>query len=180
MSFLQLNENDSASMYIKHSFQLGKFVVNDEPLDVDYMLIHPDFKTGFGKYEGQFQWQWDEKQGVARSDKAELIADGYNRAFAARVYIKGRGVYLWQRFSKLEGQSFDDAISAAWKDKEDGKVPCFKYEGSEKVSLGNGAKGYVAKLSYVKWVDKPADFDNIVEDQVDSQGDNNEDDLIPF
>ena len=46
MSFLQLNENDSASMYIKHSFQLGKFLVNDEPVDVDYMLIHPDFKTG--------------------------------------------------------------------------------------------------------------------------------------
>ena len=35
MSFLQLNENDASSMYIKHSFQLGKFVVNDEPLDVD-------------------------------------------------------------------------------------------------------------------------------------------------
>ena len=180
MSFLQLNENDSASMYIKHSFQLGKFVVSDEPLEVDYMLIHPDFKTGWGQYkDGQFLWEWDKTQGVARSDKAELIADGYNRAFGARVYIKGKGVYVWQRFSKLEGQSFDDAISAAWKDKEEGKVPCFKYEGSEKISLSGGAKGYVAKLSYVKWVDTPADFDNIVDDQADSQGDDLEDG-IPF
>ena len=79
MSFLQLNENDGASMYMKHSFQLGKFVSNDEPLDVDYMLIHPDFQTGWGKYDGQFEWQWDNKQGVPNDNKAELIADGYNR-----------------------------------------------------------------------------------------------------
>lgn len=180
MSFLQLNENDASSMYIKHSFQLGKFVVNDEPLDVDYMLIHPDFQTGWGQYkDGQFMWEWDEQQGVARADKAELIADGYNRAFGARVYIKDKGVYLWQRFSKLEGQSFDEAITAAWKDKVDGKVPCFKYEGSEKISLAAGAKGYVAKLSYVKWVDMPEDFNNPAEAQVDNKDDELEDG-IPF
>ena len=37
----------------------------------------------------------------------------------------------------------------------------------------------VMLLSYVKWVDKPADFDDVVEDQVDSQGDDLEDG-IPF
>ena len=179
MSFLQLNENDGASMYMKHSFQLGKFVSNDEPLDVDFMLIHPDFQTGWGKYDGQFEWQWDDKQGVPNGNKAELIADGYNRAFGARVYLKEKGVFVWQRFSKLECQSFDDAMSAAWKDKVDGKVPCFKYEGSEKISLSGGAKGYVAKLTYVKWGDMPDAFNNPSEGNNDEPEDTLEDG-IPF
>jgi hypothetical protein len=179
MSFLQLNENDASGMYIKHSFQLGKFVVNDEPLDVEYMLIHPDFQTGFGRFSGQYEWVWDDKQGVPNDNKSELIADGYSRAFGARVYLKDKGVYLWQRFSKLECQSFDDAMSAAWRDKVDGKVPCFKYEGSEKISLASGAKGYVAKLSYVKWVDMPEDFNNPSKAQVDNKDDELEDG-IPF
>jgi hypothetical protein len=70
-------------------------------------------------------------------------------------------------------------MSAAWKDKVDGKVPCFKYEGSEKISLSGGAKGYVAKLSYVKWVDMPEDFNNPAEAQVDNKDDELEDG-IPF
>jgi hypothetical protein len=118
-------------------------------------------------------------QGVPNGNKAELIADGYNRAFGARVYLKEKGVFVWQRFSKLECQSFDDAMSAAWKDKVDGKVPCFKYEGSEKISLSGGAKGYVAKLTYVKWVDMPEDFNNPTEAQVDNKDDELEDG-IPF
>jgi hypothetical protein len=179
MSFLQLNESDGASMYIKHSFQIGKFVSNDEPLDIDYMLIHPDFKTGWGKYDGQFEWRWDTQQGVPDDNKADLIKDGFNRAFGARVYLKDQGVFVWQRFSKLECQSFDIAMSSAWKDKVDGKVPCFKYEGSEKISLAGGAKGYVAQLSYVKWVDMPEDFENPTEAQVDNKDDELEDG-IPF
>ena len=66
---------------------------------------------------------------------------------------------MWQRHSFFEGQAFDEAVSACWKDKVEGKVPCFKYVGSERVSLKRGASGFKAKLEYVKWVDKPADFD---------------------
>ena len=105
-SFLQLNESEGNSLYIKHSFAMGKFVTNngegDEPLQFEHLLIHPDF---------------------------------------------------------LEGQAFDEAMGSCWKDKVEGKVPCFKYLGSEKVSFSGGASGFKAKLEYVKWVDKPADFD---------------------
>ena len=162
-SFLQLSEGEGNSLYIKHSFAMGKFVTNsgegDEPLQFEHLLIHPDFETGYGKYDGQYQYVWDQQVGVRPDNYKQLVEQGYKRAFSARVYIKDKGVYLWQRFSFLEGQAFDEAMGSCWKDKVEGKVPCFKYVGSEKVSFSGGASGFKAKLEYVKWVDKPADFD---------------------
>ena len=78
----------------------------------------------------------------------------------------------------LEGQTFDEAMSAAWKHKAEGKVPCFKYAGSEKITFSGGASGFKGKLEYVKWVDKPADFDE-PEEMQDKPSDDLEDG-IPF
>ena len=181
MSFLELDDKEGLPMFIKHDFALGKFVLTSaegvEPLDFEYMLIDADFQTGYGKFDGQYQFVWDQQVGVKPDNAKDLLADGYKRAFNARIYIKGKGVYLWQRFSLLEGQTFDEAMSAAWKHKEEGKVPCFKYAGSEKVTFSKGASGFKGKLEYVKWVDKPAEFDEPEEMQKPS------DDLesgIPF
>ena len=164
-SFLQLSESEGNSLYINHSWAMGKFVTKDEdgndvPLDFEHLLIHPDFRTGYGKFDdGHYKYVWDQQVGVRPDNYKELVAQEYKRAFSARVYIKDKGVYLWQRHSFFEGQAFDEAVSACWKDKVEGKVPCFKYVGSEKISFSGGASGFKAKLEYVKWVDKPADFD---------------------
>jgi hypothetical protein len=182
MSFLQLS-NESDGLYIKHHYQLGKFVVNDEPVDFDYFLLSPDFHTGWGKYEGQYEWKWDEVQGVASGDKAELYEQGFNRAFSAQFYIKDKGTYLWQRFSKAEGRAFDQVMTDAWSSKEDGKVVCAKYEGSEKITLSGGSKMFVPNLKFEKWVAKPSDFGELVDvaEATNNESSNNEDhDGIPF
>jgi len=183
MSFLELDDKEGLGMYIKHDFRLGKFVINNaegvEPLDFEYMLIDTDFQTGYGKYDGQYQFIWDQQVGVKPDNAKELVAQDYKRAFSARIYIKDKGVYLWQRFGLLEGQTFDEAMSAAWQHKVDGKVPCFKYAGSEKITFSGGASGFKGKLEYVRWVDKPTDFDEPAEMQTDKPSDD-EHDGIPF
>jgi hypothetical protein len=163
MSFLQL-ENESDGLYIKHHYQLGKFVVNDEPVDFEYFLLSPDFYTGWGKYDGQYEWKWDQVQGVPDGDKKQLYEDGFKRAFSVQMYIKDKGTYLWQRFSKAEGRAFDQVMSDAWSSKEDGKVVCVKYNGSEKIALQGGSKMYVPNLTFEKWVAKPEGFGEMVED----------------
>jgi hypothetical protein len=182
MSFLELDDKEGLGMYIKHDFRLGKFVINNaegvEPLDFEYMLIDTDFQTGYGKYDGQYQFVWDQQVGVKPENAKDLVAQDYKRAFSAKVFIKDKGVYLWQRFGLLEGQTFDEAMSAAWKHKEEGKVPCFKYAGSEKITFSGGASGFKGKLEYVKWVEKPADFDE-PEEMQDKPSDDLEDG-IPF
>ena len=57
-------------------------------------------------------------------------------------------------------------------------MPCFKYAGSEKVTFSKGASGFKGKLEYVKWVDKPAQFDE-PEEMQDKPSDDLEDG-IPF
>jgi hypothetical protein len=185
MSFLELDDKEGLGMYLRHDFRLGKFVVNNaegvEPLDFEYMLIDTDFQTGYGQYRnGAYDFVWDQQVGVKPDNAKELVADGYKRAFGARIYIKDKGVYLWQRFTLLEGQTFDEAMSSAWKDKVEGKVPCFKYTGSEKISFSNGSSGFKGKLDYVQWVDKPADFDEPVEMQEQPVEDDTKEDGIPF
>ena len=183
MSFLELDDKEGLPMFIKHDFALGKFVLTSaegvEPLDFEYMLIDTDFQTGYGKYDGQYQFIWDQQVGVKPDNAKELVAQDYKRAFSARIYIKDKGVYLWQRFGLLEGQTFDEAMSAAWQHKVEGKVPCFKYAGSEKVTFSKGASGFKGKLEYVRWVDKPTDFDEPAEMQTDKPSDD-EHDGIPF
>jgi len=163
MSFLQL-ENESDGLYIKHHYQLGKFVVNDEPVDFEYFLLSPDFYTGWGRYDSQYEWKWDKVQGVAEGDKKQHYEDGFKRAFSVQLYIKDKGTYLWQRFSRAEGRAFDQVMSDAWPSKEDGKVVCVKYNGSEKITLQGGSKMYVPNLSFEKWVAKPEGFGEMVED----------------
>jgi len=183
MSFLELDDKEGLPMFIKHDFALGKFVLTSaegvEPLDFEYMLIDTDFQTGYGKYDGQYQFIWDQQVGVKPDNAKELVAQDYKRAFSARIYIKDKGVYLWQRFGLLEGQTFDEAMSAAWQHKVEGKVPCFKYAGSEKITFSGGASGFKGKLEYVRWVDKPTDFDEPAEMQTDKPSDD-EHDGIPF
>ena len=84
MSFLELDDKEGLGMYIKHDFRLGKFVINNaegvEPLDFEYMLIDTDFQTGYGKYDGQYQFVWDQQVGVKPDNAKDLVAQDYKRA----------------------------------------------------------------------------------------------------
>jgi hypothetical protein len=158
MSFLQLNENEGSSMYIQFVFKDGVWKSNDEIIEAKYFMIHPDFKTGFSKYEnGVYKNMWDEKVGVRPDNYKELLADGYARSFWCRVLIKDKGVF-------------------AWSDKVDGKAPVFEYIGNESVVVRNG-KGFQAKLKYLEWKDIPEDFD---EQLGDDSSDDEESEGIPF
>ena len=97
MSFLQLSENEGSSMYIQFVFKDGEGKSNDEIIEAKYFMIHPDFKTGFSKYEnGVYKNMWDQKVGVRPDNYKELLADGYARSFWCRVLIKDKGVLFGQ------------------------------------------------------------------------------------
>lgn len=177
MSFLQLNENEGSSMYVQFLFKDGVWKSNDEIIEAKYFMIHPDFKTGFTKYEnGVYKNMWDEKVGVRPDNYKELMADGFQRSFWCRVLIKDKGVFVWSRNSTFEGKAFDEAISSAWSDKVDGKAPVFEYMGNESIALSYG-KGFQAKLKYLEWKDIPEDFD---EQLGDDSSDDQESEGIPF
>ena len=84
MSFLELDDKEGLPMFIKHDFALGKFVLTSaegvEPLDFEYMLIDADFQTGYGKFDGQYQFGWDLQVGVKADNAKDFLADGYKRA----------------------------------------------------------------------------------------------------
>jgi hypothetical protein len=184
MSFLQLTENDNSQMYIKHGWHTGYFMVGDDMIEVTHFMLDTNFKTGYGKFEdGQYYYRWDEQQGAGNPDKDKLLADGYKRAFEAPMYIKGKGNYVWQRFSQNEAQAFDDAMSKAWQSKPatGDQVPVFEYTGSKKVQAGQ-SKGFVPLIEFVKWQERPEDFVNMSLDTGGQEDENNlppEDD-IPF
>lgn len=185
MSFLQLKENDNSKMYIKHGWHTGYFMVGDDMIEVTHFMLDPDFKTGYGKFEdGEYFYQWDEKQGAGNPNKEKLLSEGYKRAFEVAMYVKGKGNYVWQRFSQNEAQAFDDAMSKAWQTKPAGndQVPVFQYTGSKKVQAGQ-SKGFVPLIEFVQWQPRPEDFVNIYSDtgsQEETKSDDQLEEGIPF
>lgn len=185
MSFLDMTSTDGA--YIKHHYQLGKFTVDDEPVEgFKDFLLSPDFYTGWGRFDkemGTFLWEWDSERGVSKHDKKTMLMDGWQRAFSVQLYVKEKGTFLWQRFSKAEAKAFDEVMTDAWADKEDGKVVWVTHTGSEKITLSGGSKMYIPILEYKKWVPRPDDFgepDSLPNESNSPAEDSSKDDDIPF
>lgn len=194
MSFLQLDEG--TGMYIKHDWNLGEWLVDKQPIGAKDVLLDPKFKTGYGKWtvqdgNNQFDFKEDQVVGVKRDDWRSLIQDDYKRAFETMMYVKGQGVYIWRSESKMQGKTFDEAMTAAW-DAANGnpppnQVPYFTVEQSERIQAG-AANGFVGKLKFVKWVDRPQDFDSpefnsaesVNELDQNKQADDRREEDIPF
>lgn len=184
MSVLNLVEDSSNNMYIKHSWALGRFVDgNDEPLDFEHFAIDLDFKTGFTKWEDmQKDVVWDSKPGIKPDNWKDLEANGYKRSFWCRVYLKDHGVFIWERNGRPELEVFDQMITDAWatKDANPGKVPVFKYVGSEKIKY-KVASGYQARVEFSGWTERPAEFDQLpTEEPKSAEPDDSKEDGIPF
>ena len=118
MSLNLIDEN--LSMYLNHSAMLGKFVVDKEPIEVEYLVVHPEITTGYIKWtlnKEKFT-QWDAKSGVRPENYRDLIADDYQRAFQARVCVDNKDVYIWETSAKTSLEVFDDMITQAYKTPE--------------------------------------------------------------
>lgn len=181
MSILNLVEDNTSNMYLKHSWALGRFVsTSDEPYDFKHFVIDLDFRTGFTKWVDQQKFVvWDKEPGIKPDNWRELVKDDYKRSFWCRVFVKDIGILIWERNGRPELEVFDQMITDAWKTKDEnpGKVPVFEYKGAEKVKYGM-ASGYKANIEFVKWTDKPAEFDELPSAPVAEDADL--DDGIPF
>jgi len=191
MTFITIDEESSADgMYIKHCYDTGKFKTGDTILELPQFLIHNNLRTGWGKYSGQYMFEWDEQLGIP-INKEEMLADGYDRAFSCWIYNKNIGQMLWQRFSKVEGRSLDAVLEAAFsKENKPDDISNMSmhvvYEGSEKKDFGKSS-GYQAILTFKAWVQTPDEFKPLSHEQSDSVNNSEavqqepfESDEIPF
>ena len=172
MTFINIDDDSSADgMYVKHSYEAGKFMAGDTILELPQFLIHSNFRTGWGKYSGQYMFHWDDQVGIPMN-KEKMKADGYARAFSCWIYNKNIGQMLWQRYSKTESNSLDAVFESAYskenkpEDIENMSMHVI-YEGSEKKDFGMSS-GYQAILTFKEWVQTPDDFKPLSHDQSDS------------
>lgn len=173
MTFINIDDDSSVDgMYVKHCYEAGKFKAGDTILELPRFLIHSNLRTGWGKYSGQYMFDWDDQLGVSNKDKQQMKQDGYERAFSCWIYNKNIGQMLWQRWSKTEGKSLDAVLTAAFSKENkpeniDNMSMHVIYEGSEKKDFGMSS-GYQAILTFVEWVQTPDDFKPLSHDQSDS------------
>tara|TARA_R110002033_G_scaffold3035_3_gene18682 strand:+ start:2524 stop:3150 length:627 start_codon:yes stop_codon:yes gene_type:complete len=156
MDILGLNGGGSDSLYIKHSSKDKAWITADGEINLVHFLVDPtSIQTGWGMYDGMYNFNWDEKPGV----KGVLPGPDYKRAFSVNIYIPDVGTRLWQRFTWGEGEGFNNMCSTFWNDiqKNPGKVPHLQYTGSRVQEFKVGSSS-IPEFSFVKWTDKPADF----------------------
>jgi len=153
-----LGINSSAdNVFIKHSSADKCWMIGEEiHEDIVHILVDPaTIQTGWGIYEGGYNWVWDEKPGVSKGQPSS----DYKRAFSIWIYSKEHGSKIWRRFSWGEGQGFNNLCSTFWNDikANEGKVVHVKYTGAtvEKFKVGQAA---IPLFEFVKWTEKPAEF----------------------
>ena len=156
MDILGLNGGGSDSLYIKHSSKDKTWQTQDGEINLVHFLVDPtSIQTGWGMYDGMYNFTWDERPGV----KGIQPGPDYKRAFSVSIYIPDVGTRLWQRFTWGEGEGFNNMCSTFWNDiqKNPGKVPHLQYTGSrvQEFKVGSSA---IPEFTFVKWADKPADF----------------------
>jgi len=167
MDILGLNSGASDSLYIKHSSKDKTWVTADGEIQLVHLLIDPStIQTGWGMYDGLYNFTWDEKPGV----KGVQPGPDKKRALSVSMYIPDVGTRLWQRFTWGEGEGFNNMCSTFWNDigKNPGKVPHLQYTGSKVQEFKVGSSS-IPEFTFVKWADKPADF-NAVPPKAPSEG----------
>jgi hypothetical protein len=163
MDILGLNGGGSDSLYIKHSSKDKTWQTQDGEINLVHLLVDPaSIQTGWGMYDGLYNFTWDKKPGV----KGVQPGPDYKRAFSVSLYIPDVGTRLWQRFTWGEGEGFNNMCSTFWNDiqKNPGKVPHLQYTGSKTQEFKVGSSS-IPEFSFVKWTDKPADFNAVPVDQ---------------
>ena len=65
MDILGLNGGGSDSLYIKHSSKDKTWQTQDGEINLVHFLVDPtSIQTGWGMYDGMYNFTWDERPGV--------------------------------------------------------------------------------------------------------------------
>tara|TARA_B100001027_G_C16265577_1_gene331861 strand:- start:1219 stop:1812 length:594 start_codon:yes stop_codon:yes gene_type:complete len=197
MEILQESDN---SIYLKFISRDKQFKLGDQECKFKYMQLDLDtLQTGWGRYEGGYEFVWDTVVGAKTERPA---GEGWTRAFSIWVMVDGveDRPLLWQRNSVNEYQTMLEILRGCalqWQQQKP-LLPCFALTGTETIK-GKMNDFNRANFSFVDWkprkasfviptIDAPNDDDWIspnvglsdkVDEQVAKSGDITEDDL-PF
>ena len=168
------SNGDSKDYYLAFKTADQQFFVNGKtPIDVKYLQLDPaTFKSGWGRYAGEYQYQWDAKVGVAEPKPA----DDWKRAFSCVVMPYGHDhALIWSRFTYAESSAFNKILSSFWNqmDANSDSLPVVEYLGSKEIQVGIGRSSEL-DFKYSKFAPRFANFD--IPPFYDNDGDTNEDD----
>ena len=133
------NSSDSQQVYLAFKTADQQFFVNGKtPIEFKYLQLDPaTFKSGWGRYAGEYQYQWDSKFGQASPKPAE----DWKRAFSCVVMPYGHDhALIWSRFTFAESSAFNKILSSFWNqmDANSDSLPVVEYKGSKEIQVGIG------------------------------------------
>lgn len=124
-------------------FWLGETPCKFTAMQVDFSTL----KTGWGFYDGQYNYSWDDVVGA----KSTKPSEQHKRAFYLWVMVDGYdNPLLWNRFTYGEFESLKILLKAGWSEwqKDKTKLPTYKYTGSEEVKVGMGSSS-IAQFEFI-------------------------------
>lgn len=116
-------------------FWLGDTPCKFSAIQVDFSTL----KTGWGHYDGQYNYLWDDVVGA----KTPKPSEEHKRAFYLWVMVDGIDdkPLLWNRFTFGEFESLKIMLKLGWNEwqRDKSKLPTYKYIGSEDSKVGMGS-----------------------------------------
>ena len=93
MDILGLNGGGSDSLYIKHSSKDKTWQTQDGEINLIHFLVDPtSIQTGWGMYDGMYNFTWDERPGV----KGIQPGPDYKRAFSVSLLTSSSNLSIIQ------------------------------------------------------------------------------------
>ncbi len=130
---------DSKDYYLAFITKEQTFKLNGKtPIEFKYLQLDPaTFKSGWGRYNGEYEYQWDAKFGVAEPRPA----DDWKRAFSCVVMPYGHdNALIWSRYTYAESTAFNKILSSFWNqmDANSDSLPVVEFVGSKEIQVGIG------------------------------------------
>ena len=148
---------EGSSKYLAHKvaakdghkgFWLGEMACKFNIMQVDFNTL----KTGWGWYDGMYNWQWDDVVGAKTTKPVTNNVDvKVNRAFYLWVMVDGYDEpLLWNRSSVGEFETLKSLLKLGWKEWQADKtrLPTYKYTGSKDIKIGMGSSS-IAQFDFM-------------------------------
>ena len=167
MSLLGLDTSGDGGMYIRWMASANAWKAGGEEVTLKYFVLdYHSVKTGWGWLQEGLApgWSWDEKVGVKskRPGDTEEEQQEWKRGFSVMLFEKELGVREWATTATGAIMGFDLLYSAVATEapNHEGLLPVIEYTKSEPLKVGKG-NTRVPEFVVVKWVEKPADFQEV-------------------
>jgi len=153
------NSTEGQQVYLAFKTADQQFFVNGKtPIDFKYLQLDPaTFKSGWGRYAGEYQYVWDDNFGKASTKPG----DDCKRAFSCCVMPHGHEhALIWSRFTFAESSAFNKILSSFWNqmDASSDSLPVVEYKGSKEIQVGIGRSSELT-FEFSKFTPR---FDNFV------------------